>query len=834
MPITTSQLGEIYTQIRGEFRSNSLISVSPLQGDPPDKYQVTYHIAGKSRNTAGDVIETREQVIEIIIPFGFPHFPPNCRPVSDIFHPDFDPEAIHISDFWNQKSTLSELIVRIGRMINGESFSTVDAFNAEAAEWYENNRSQLPIASLDWSGREAGTPVITGLDNQPVKDVPILKLDDDELTLDLSETDLDMEINALSKKKESAPSAVLSFGSKADSSDDRYTFLLKMKKRKEFIHLKHELEGQAEFSENLKALQVEAVRKVSDAEERYARAKAAEEKEDITTALELYSSVADSVADFPAIQSDVSRLSKMQTIEGKIGRDPENGQKKMTGAEKKRPKKVSSVEKTRPVEHKPSHEPPTRRLFLPWLLGGLLLAITVSIPLGLNFYSGMQLDRAADLYANCTSSLETAKYQQAKQLCLKGLEAAENIIYFQKDRAAILTSNLNKILLSEQLKVGLSGKKLVNGKEFNPRDAKTILAYETRKDFADQLYLEKNFQEAVINYHDALKLVEKIDYLKDEDRQDLENRVVSSQLQYSLQIASIQQGQENWVSMLQTMQRAQKQLDSLPEKEKEPFKNAIMTGLLNARISLLNNKAERELQKEEWDAALKIYNEVLGMIQDFPQAENKYKDQVQINLARTNLYKTIARGNQAFDEGRWDDTMAAYGEADAILSEKLTGLDAEVFRKSKERLGKILLQTSLIRGENSARELLKNAELSNARSTYRNLLKLIQDNSMGRDAQFVQAAREIRKKIAELDHQIYINGKISFLKDSYQSLFTKDYPNIDPKLLTAPQVEVLEETDTKINFRMQCTERKPGILPLTLVLKYQLDKKTGRWQRTRQ
>lgn len=88
------------------------------------------------------------------------------------------------------------------------------------------------------------------------------------------------------------------------------------------------------------------------------------------------------------------------------------------------------------------------------------------------------------------------------------------------------------------------------------------------------------------------------------------------------------------------------------------------------------------------------------------------------------------------------------------------------------------------------------------------------------------------KKIADLDHQLYVNGKISYLKSNYQSLFAKYYTNISPKLLTAPQVEVLKETASKINFRMQCTEKRPGILPLILVLEYQLDKRTGRWQRT--
>ncbi len=852
MSIAASQLGEIYTLIRDTFRNTPRISVTPIQGDPPDKYRVTYHTVGKHRDPAGEVVDADSHQVEISIPFGFPHFPPNCRPLSPIFHPDFDNDAIHIGDFWTEERTVPELIVEIGRMINGETCSTVDAFNKEAAEWYKSHRSDFPLARINWSEGRPSDAVLSEHQTPPetagetAEEELKLEITEEELTLEITEEELEEELSfsAEDNESEEAP-AFLSFGSEEKAEEDRIALLRRMKADGEFIRLKNELEGQEEFSTELKALYDEAIRRVKLAEEQYAEARETEEREEIDSALELYRSVAESVTDFPAIQTDVNRLQDMQAFMAEIGM-AEGGSETAAAAKKETPKKKSAAERKLERDQKrvqpPAQFHDNRNTFSSGvsarsplasrlLFGGFLLTLAAAVPIGLNYYSGTRVDRAEALLHQCTGALEVAQYRQAQAFCRQSVDSAEGAIYFEKKRSASVIEEAREILNSKLLKAGLSGKTLIDGKAFDPKDAKIILAFRKKKEFADQLYLKKNFQEAAINYSDASQLAKKLTFLDEETKRDLEKRNTLAMLQYSMQIADVQAEQKEWILMLQTMQQAAKRLSALPETERGEFKTAVDSRLFTAQLETLQQKADRQILDEQWDDATATWKEAIALTHQYPGPGVKVRTQLQTEVILTDLYKTLGNGKAALAEGRWDEAIASYDRADKILSDKINPLDAESSRRSKERLRKIILQASLIRGEQSAQGLLNNAELRVARNTYRNLLKLIESSSMKKDPQFIKTARDIRKKIADLDHQLYVNDKISYLRKNYRKLFAQQYSAIDAKLLSAFQVKKTKETDSYINFRMQCTEKRRGVRPLTLILKYQFNKKTGKWRR---
>ena len=146
MAIESQQLRNISKEIDEHFGSHISIFVTPVKGDPPNQYEVTYNLPGMARDDNG-IVKTTTHKIEISIPFGFPHFPPSCKPKSETFHPDFDQAAICLGDFWHQDRTLPELITHIGRMIDGEFYSTENAFNEEAAVWFNEHQEELPFSS---------------------------------------------------------------------------------------------------------------------------------------------------------------------------------------------------------------------------------------------------------------------------------------------------------------------------------------------------------------------------------------------------------------------------------------------------------------------------------------------------------------------------------------------------------------------------------------------------------------------------------------------------------------------------------------------------------------
>ena len=162
MAIATEQLEAINQEITQTFSDDTRISVVPVDGTPPDKYEVTYHIEGLQKSDEGAVEKANTHSIVISIPFGYPHFPPSCKPKSPIFHPDFDPAAICIGDFWEKNRSIVELITHIGEMITGAHYSTTNAFNEEAAQWYaehfaSKDDDQGPVLEIGDLGSDSPT-----------------------------------------------------------------------------------------------------------------------------------------------------------------------------------------------------------------------------------------------------------------------------------------------------------------------------------------------------------------------------------------------------------------------------------------------------------------------------------------------------------------------------------------------------------------------------------------------------------------------------------------------------------------------------------------------------
>ncbi len=151
MGITTRQLETIFDELNERFKTNPHIAIRLGDGDPPKHFEVTYAIKGLHQNNNKEIQEATHHSIAITLPFGFPHFPPHCKPISAIFHPDFDQAAICIGDFWNKNSTLPDLIIHIGNMISGQVFSTENAFNKEAVIWYGQHKDHLPFEIPDFS-----------------------------------------------------------------------------------------------------------------------------------------------------------------------------------------------------------------------------------------------------------------------------------------------------------------------------------------------------------------------------------------------------------------------------------------------------------------------------------------------------------------------------------------------------------------------------------------------------------------------------------------------------------------------------------------------------------
>ncbi len=127
--------------------SSSIIKVVDTIGAPPERYIISFTYRSYSQSADKKIILTNNNRIQITLPFGFPQIPPVIQPLTSVFHPNVDDENIDIGSYWNEKHSLANLILHIGKMYRGEIYSYESPLNKEAAEWYYNNRKNLPLSS---------------------------------------------------------------------------------------------------------------------------------------------------------------------------------------------------------------------------------------------------------------------------------------------------------------------------------------------------------------------------------------------------------------------------------------------------------------------------------------------------------------------------------------------------------------------------------------------------------------------------------------------------------------------------------------------------------------
>ena len=143
------QLSADFEQVKKQLSRYPNIIIIETEGDPPDRYDIEYNVKGYKTNDDGTVSPANSHKIRITLPFGYPHFSPIVKPLTPVFHPDIDPDAIRIADFWQDNKSLGELILHIGKMICGICYQKEKPFNQDAFEWFENRQDWLPFDTLE-------------------------------------------------------------------------------------------------------------------------------------------------------------------------------------------------------------------------------------------------------------------------------------------------------------------------------------------------------------------------------------------------------------------------------------------------------------------------------------------------------------------------------------------------------------------------------------------------------------------------------------------------------------------------------------------------------------
>lgn len=830
MSVSPDQLGEIHRKIVSTFHNHPAISISPSKGDPPEQYEITYTIAGYCRTGRGEPRLADEHRVELTIPFGFPHFPPSCKPKTDIFHPDFDPAAVCLGDFWQPGSEIAELVIHLGRLINGEIYSSDNAFNEEAAKWYGEHRHLFPLASISWQ------PVSPPESPAEKSLSQIDTIEDDDLASDFDLLSLDgLPVGKPSASSGGSPKV------EVPAAED-LSYLQLLHGRKKYFKLRQHFADHPPRSSEAQELFTRCSAEIDRAEELYRSARTVESAGNLKNASRLYAEVGTIASDYPGLDNDQRRTDESLALLKKDSAESpqrstlpelaelETGEEPppppLKGNRKNGNKRDLPGKPPAPVAKVPSQRFGTKALVL--TLGGLA-AVAAGSYLAVDFYDARTLKTAGEELARCRSEIDAQRFEEAKGLCESALGKSKPMLFLNNGKGEELAKSINDVLGSETLSQGLAGNILVDGKYLPRKEAEALIAFNKLRQEAEAMFDEQKWGEAEERYRQLLTLVEKGGPKTADAVKVISDRLAFLRFAKVFASANLLIGQSRWQEATAELQKAKALLEALPEEERQKHQLELNAAMAKCNFEEFRRLGDEFFSKADWRSAINTYKSVLPTAEENSLASRETLAELKENIARAELYAAIDMGNKAFASGNWEAAIAEYNKAGTILSSHLETLKQVDAQFTRRRIDRIILQTMVIRDRQAA----QTAEMDQkdpvaARNIHRQLVATLNNSGFVGEEEFAEVKKSSLVSIEALERKIYLNERERYLRDNFRKLFGQNYPAAVAENLTNVQIFFVKEADGKLIFKMQCQETGPG-RPLTLVMFYAYDKSASSW-----
>jgi len=822
MAANSDQTSELFVQIKEHFTSHPVVSITQPESDSPDQYEIVYSLPGLCKDSNGKIVEATDHTIELTIPFGFPHFPPSCKPKSNIFHPDFDPAAICLGEFWEQGRTIPELIIYIGKMINGEIYSTSNAFNEEAATWYKKNNSTFPFSNIQWGSTNASASESSESQEIDILDDADLSSGFDYLSLENNDTDDEISLDT-------------SFADQAPPEDFDYLLLERLEDQKKYNKIletlgkvEHSTTRSAEFSDNAKNA-VQKAQRVRSA------AKKDEDKGNTQKALDGYQQAANIVSDFYGIAADITRAKQTLNLLNDFAPGTTSAKEKVTPVKDK--PQISQKETPKKRKKTPARKISADDSFLNdigspsrlplYIAAAVLLCIAISG--GYFYYSfSTNLNKARESYTQCTTALDKNSFSAAKKFCNTALLLSDNVKFIHQQEVNTLRQNITTTIKQERFIQGLAGNILVNGHYYSQSDGKELIAINKVIEQAEEFYFEKEWHQAKQLFSELLPRVQKNKHLDNSFKETIRTRYKQVQFRVELNKADDLFKRGQWDKARESYSKTLQMLSKLSPKEQVNFSDKLKNSQQKAEFNALKTKGDHFFAQSDWDNAVLSYEQALEIVKNAKISSTEVTLQIQENTKKAELYLTISRGNKSFATGAWDKAITEYSQAGSFLAKHQALLSQTDSAINRKKLFRIILQASIIRERQNVRKKLETNNLTDAKKSYEMILSMISHSDFSQEDEFLETNNEMAVAIKELDHKILLQKKIQYLKKNFQHLFAKNYPATSPESLTKPAITLSKEEPGKFIFKMQCSEVGRG-RPLTLVMYYAYNLDNHKW-----
>ena len=149
--------------------SGGTLKIISTTGKPPQIYVIEYHCRGIERlQSKSPVFRNNHQIKISVEQSNYPRSKPQVWFLTPIFHPNVwsknQNQLVCLGDdYWTMSETLSELILRIGRIIqySDDVLNTRRPANQEAAQWALRNPGRFPTDNKTFKSSTVSPTEIT-------------------------------------------------------------------------------------------------------------------------------------------------------------------------------------------------------------------------------------------------------------------------------------------------------------------------------------------------------------------------------------------------------------------------------------------------------------------------------------------------------------------------------------------------------------------------------------------------------------------------------------------------------------------------------------------------
>ena len=128
--------------------SGDKLAIISTQGKPPHQYVIEYRCRGIEKLQGTEPFFRTNHRVEINIGSNYPKEKPDAKFLTPIFHPNiYTSLIVCLGSYWTMAETLSELVLRIGKIIqySDDILNLNSPANSDAKNWAANNMRRFPV-----------------------------------------------------------------------------------------------------------------------------------------------------------------------------------------------------------------------------------------------------------------------------------------------------------------------------------------------------------------------------------------------------------------------------------------------------------------------------------------------------------------------------------------------------------------------------------------------------------------------------------------------------------------------------------------------------------------